>query len=120
MSVTLTHADVKDEQGQSPLDLALEEMYDNDCIDVALYLINRGCGDDENKNKLLRRSCLCSRLDVVKELVEEHNCDPKGECCVYTHVHMPGMYVIFMWCMVNKDCTVLLYRKFFPLNASYS
>ena len=74
---------MKDGRGQSPLDLALKEMYDDYCIDVALYLINRGCGDDEDKNKLLCGSCQFGRLDVVKELVEEHNCDSKGECCVY-------------------------------------
>ena len=83
MSVTLTHADVKDSLGESPLDLALEDMDDDGCIDLALYLIKHGCGDDEGKNKLLCRSCRCGRLDVVKELVEEHNCDPKGECSVY-------------------------------------
>ena len=84
MSVTLTHADVKDGHGRSPLDLVLENvnMFDG-CNDVALYLINHGCGDDEDKNKLLCGSCQLGRLDVVKELVEEHNCDPKGECCVY-------------------------------------
>ena len=82
MSVTLTHADVKDGRGRSPLDLALENIYE-DCFDVALYLIKHGCGDDEDKNKLLCGSCQFDRLDVVKELVEEHNCDPKGECCVY-------------------------------------
>ena len=83
MSVTLTHADVKDDQGRSPLDIALEYMDYHGLIDVALYLISRGCGDDEDKNKLLCGSCRWDRLDVVKELVEEHNCDPKGECCVY-------------------------------------
>ena len=83
MSVTLTHADVKNGLGESPLDLALEDIYDDGCIDLALYLINHGCCDDEGKNKLLCESCQWDRLDVVKELVEEHNCDPKSECCVY-------------------------------------
>ena len=83
MSVTLTHADVKDGHGRSPLDIALEYLYDDDdCIDVALYLINHGCGDDEGKNKLLCRSCRWGRLDVVKELVEEHSCYPTSEFCV--------------------------------------
>ena len=82
MSVTLTHADVKDGHGRAPLDIALENLYDDGCIDLALYLINHGCGDDEDKNKLLCGSCRWGRLDVVKELVEEHNCDPTSECCV--------------------------------------
>ena len=86
MSVTLTRADVKDVYGRSPLDLALENLDDNDdddCIDVALYLINHSCGGDEDKNKLLCGSWWWGRLDVVKQLVEEHHCDPKSECCVY-------------------------------------
>ena len=81
MSVTLIHTDVRDDQGQSPLDLALESLY-TDCGDVALYLINRGCGDDKDKDKLLCRACYWDRLDVVKELVEQHDRDPNGECRV--------------------------------------
>ena len=85
--MTLTRADVEDVYGWSPLDLALEYLdHDDDHIDVALCLINHGCGDVENKNKLLCGSCEWGRLDVVKELVEEHNCDPKGECCVHIHL----------------------------------
>ena len=97
---------MKDGLGDSPLDLALEDMddrIDDGFIDVALYLINRGCGDDEDKNKLLCGSCRRGRLDMVKELVEEHNCDPKSECCV----HIFSMCVILRW----WPCTVLLYRK---------
>ena len=84
MSITLTHADVEDGGGQSALDIAFEDVYNDDGrIDVALYLINRGCGNDEDKNKLLCLSCQWGRLDVVKELVDKHNCDPKSECCVH-------------------------------------
>ena len=88
MSVTLIHTDVRDDEGQSLLDLAFEELYEYDdddhCIDVALYLINHGCGDDEEKDKLLCGACCRGKLDVVKELVEKHDRDPKGECCVLT------------------------------------
>ena len=85
MSITLIHTDVRDDQGQSPLDLALEDLYDDeDDIAVALYLINHGCGDDEDKDKLLCGACSWGKLDVVKELVEKHDHDPKGECCVLT------------------------------------
>ena len=79
MSVTLIHTDVRDDKGQSPLDIALERCCDDNCIDVALYLINRGCGDDEDKDKLLCEACGCGKLDVVKELVEKHDRDPNGE-----------------------------------------
>ena len=80
----MSHTDVRNDEGQSPLDLALEEMDDDCCIDVALYLINHGCGDDEDKDKLLCTACRCGKLDVVKELVEEHDRDPNGEFCVLT------------------------------------
>ena len=93
---------MKDGLGRSPLDIALKDLYDDDddgCIDVALYLINRGCGDDENKNKLLCGSCWWGRLDVVKELVDKHNCDPKGECCV----HIFSMCACNIKVVTNKE-----------------
>ncbi len=62
----------------SPLDNVLEEPYDFE-VDVALYLVNHGSGSDENKAKLLCRACYWGKLDVVKELVEQHKVDPKGE-----------------------------------------
>ncbi len=74
--------DVRDDEGQSPLDLALEDLYDNDgCVDVALYLMSRGCAcGDEDKAKLLCAACYCGMLSAVKELVEQHKFDPKSEC----------------------------------------
>ena len=85
MSITLTHTDVRDDKGQSPLDLALENvLYNFHSIDIRLCLINHGCGDDEDKDKLLCGACCSGRLDVVKELVEQHDRDPNGECCVLT------------------------------------
>ncbi len=73
--------DVRDGKGQSPpLDLALVDMYDT-CVDVALYLMSRGCAcGDEDKAKLLCGACLFGKLDMVKELVEQHKVDPKSEC----------------------------------------
>ncbi len=63
-----------------PLDSALEGLYENDeQCDIALYLVNRGCGSDEDKAKLLCEACKHGQLDIVKELVEQHNVDPKGE-----------------------------------------
>ncbi len=64
----------------SPLDTALEELYVGDTrCDVALCLVKHGCGSDEDKAKLLCSACYFAKLDVVKELVEQHNVDPKGE-----------------------------------------
>ena len=52
------------------------------CVDVALYLINHGCTcSDEDKAELLcERMCLWGKVDVVKELVEQHKVDPNSEC----------------------------------------
>ena len=84
MSVTLKCTDVRDDKGRSPLDQLLEYLHTDHCIDVALYLINHGCGDDKDKDKLLCQACMTDNLNVVKELVEKHDRDPKGECCVLT------------------------------------
>ena len=67
--------DLRDDKGRSPLDLALV-LYRS--VDVALYLINHGCGDDQDKAKLLCEACGQNRLDIVKELVEDHGLDPNG------------------------------------------
>ena len=91
MSVTLMHTDVRNDEGQSLLDRALDGLFGvAGSMDIALYLINCGCGDDEDKDKLLcgacsRPSSTCyGRLDVVKELVEKHHRDPKGGYMVCT------------------------------------
>ena len=79
---TLT-AGVRDDNGESPLDVALDEgSVDNG--DVGLYLIkHHGCGDEQDKAKLLCKACKWGNLDVVKELVEQHNVDPNGECMLH-------------------------------------
>ncbi len=72
---------MRDDKGQSPLDIALEDLYDEYSIDIALYLMSRGCAcGDEDKAKLLCGVCWSGRLDMVKELVEHHKVDPKSEC----------------------------------------
>lgn len=72
------HTVVKDIDEQSPLDIALEDLYDAVYIDLAIYLINLGCGNEKDKEKLLCGACWHGKLDAVKELVEGHGCDPKG------------------------------------------
>ena len=66
--------------------MALDVISDDDG-DVGLYLIkHHGCGDEQDKARLLCIACLCGNLDVVKELVEQHNVDPNGEyitCCLF-------------------------------------
>ncbi len=71
---------MRDDEGQSPLDKALDSLYDDGCVDVALYLMSRGCGFDEDQAKLLCEACLYGKLGAVKELVEQHKVDPKSEC----------------------------------------
>ena len=70
---------MRDSQGQSPLDIALEGRYD-DCVDVALYLMSRGCVcGDEDKTRLLGAACYPGKLGVVKELVEQYKVDPNSK-----------------------------------------
>ncbi len=75
---------MRDYKGQSPLEIAenLECLHGDGCVDVAVYLMSRGCGGDdhEDKTKLLCRACQRGKLDAVKELVEQHKVDPKSEC----------------------------------------
>ena len=64
------------------LEQALEDLYLNGVselirlVKIGYYLINRGCGNDQGKANLLGGACYCGNLDMVKELVEIHNCDP--------------------------------------------
>ena len=52
--------------------------WSEDNRDVVLYLIKQV--DEQDKAKLLCEACVCGNLDTVKELVEQHNVDPNGEC----------------------------------------
>ena len=73
---------MRDDEGRSPLDITLEDLYDVSsvgCMGVALYLMSRGCGSDEDKSKLLCAACYHGNLSVVKDLVELHKVDPKSE-----------------------------------------
>ena len=63
--------------------MALDRDYSQHCCNVALYLINKGFGNEQDKARLLCNGCLSGNLDVVKELVEQHGVDPNGE-----HSHM--------------------------------
>ena len=78
-------AGVRDDNGRLPLELALDEE-SKDGGDVGLYLMkHHGCVDEQDKAKLLCKACQRGNLNVVKELVEQHNVDPNGEyitCCL--------------------------------------
>ena len=73
-------ADVRDNEGQSPLDRALKEVYDHeDWVYVSLLLIKKGFSGDTEKVRLLFGASHHGKLDVVQELVEQHKVNP-SEC----------------------------------------
>ena len=78
-------AGIRDDNGRSPLDVVLDEG-SRDNGDIGLDLIkHHGCGNEQDKAMLLCKACQRGNLDVVKELVEQHNVDPSGEyitCCL--------------------------------------
>ena len=81
-------AGVQGDERQSLLDMTLENIggfFTDDVLNTALYLVTHGYGGDEDKVKVLHKACYWGKLDVVKELVEQHKVDPNGECC-YTVV----------------------------------
>ena len=87
-------AGVRDDNGRSPLDLALDEG-SKDNGDVGLYLIeHHDCGDEQDKAKLLCKACIWGNLDVLKELVEQHNVDPNGEYNIVLHVICFDLYYV--------------------------
>ena len=72
---------MRDDKGYSPLDYALKNIiFNEDCMDVALYLMSRGCAcGDEDKAGLLCEACRCGMLGAVKELVEQYKVDPNSK-----------------------------------------
>ena len=74
---------MKDGEGNSPLDVAMTKNSGRNAFDIALYLFNHGCSSSKDKGKLLILSCERGELKVVKELVEHHNVNPKGEGSTY-------------------------------------
>ena len=78
MNISHTHpiyVDIKDNKGKSPLDVALE----NYQLDTAIYLMNHGCDSNEDKVKILCGACQFVKLKMMKELIETHNTNPKGD-----------------------------------------
>ena len=73
--------DVRDEQGESPLEKVVKGLHDNEgCLEVAHYLLSCGCdSDEETLTELLFKACRRGKLDIVRELVEHHKLDPNSE-----------------------------------------
>ena len=74
---------MKEEWRRSPLDVAVR----GNSLEIALYLFNHGCRGDEDKNKILMLACEKREMKVVKELVEQHNVNPKGESSAWLCMH---------------------------------
>ena len=66
---------MKDDKGESPLDLALK----SDNVEAAHYLISRSGGSSRECAKLLCMACERGEFNIVKELVEKYKVDPKCE-----------------------------------------
>ena len=47
-------------------------------VDIPLYLISHGCGNDKFRGKAFIEACESGKLKVAVELVEQHKVDPKG------------------------------------------
>ncbi|XP_064382604.1 uncharacterized protein LOC135331395 isoform X2 [Halichondria panicea] len=103
---------LRDKNGQSPLDLAMDHMHDYDgCMDVALYLKSRGCGGDEDKPRFLCAACRRGRLGVVKELVEQDKVDPRSvrDSWNWTPLHNPcyrGRKDIVQYLVEKANCDI--------------
>ena len=77
---------MKDNEGNSPLDVAVRK----NKVNVALYLINCGCGSEKDKDKVLSQACQSGKLKGVKELVEQYNVNPKGKISlqIFQRIHV--------------------------------
>ena len=91
------HADVKDNEGKSPLDVAVT--YSE--LNTAVYLMKNGCDSHEDKVKIGYGACRIGRLGVIKELVEQHNINLKGD---------------ILW---NSELSIVCYYRLLVLSKLY-
>ena len=76
----LSYTGVRDNRGRTVLNITMENLHSKASLDVALYLLNQGCGsNDIIKAKLLFAACQFGRLNMVKELIEKYEVDPNGK-----------------------------------------
>lgn len=69
------HTEMTDSNGYSPLAIAIE----NGMIEVERYLRDNGCTVDGDNQWLLFAACKHGRQELIKELVEVHDCDPSSK-----------------------------------------
>ena len=48
-------------------------------FEIALYLISKGYGDDQEKAKLLLWASYCGNLDIVAQMIEQLKVNPNSE-----------------------------------------
>ena len=73
-------------EGSKPLDTVLTSIYLDvrkptvqSLFEIALYLISKGYGDDQEKAKVLIWACYCGKLDIVTQLIEQLKVNPNSE-----------------------------------------
>ena len=103
--------DKLDNEEKSPLDIILDpgNLYEGtDYItDVAIHILNRGGGTDEQKVKLLLGACFRGKMDLTKELVEHYNIDPKSALegiHILQCIHCINDKLLFVACVASCSC----------------
>ena len=96
---------MRDDDDQSPLDRAFHGMYKDGRFDLVVYLISNGCGDDTKRAIVLAQACHQGRLDVVKELVEQYEVDPKGEFVCFS-IQCVIIFLLSSHCLRCEVCQV--------------
>ena len=88
---SFTQSDLKDNEGETPLDkvMAKYPFEDESLINLAYSLVKRGCGCEKDKGNLLCAGCYWYELDMVKDLVEQHKVDPRGEVTILYRKNFP-------------------------------
>ena len=112
-----SYTDVKDKDGKSPLQVAIDYV----SIETAVYLLDRGCSFDseEQQAQLLVTACgvkeVEGRLEVVKRLVEHYHCDVNGEtvCGGVINIHIATWVYVrgchgnsFKVCSCVSSCSI--------------
>ena len=70
---------MKDTMGLTSLVRALDNQYDSESyVGVAHYLVKHGYSSSKERDMLLLGACRWGKLDLVKEIIEQHKVDPKG------------------------------------------
>ena len=87
---------MKDDKGESPFALSLK----SDNVEAAHYLLSHGGANNRDHAKLLCLACKCGELNIVKELVEKYEVDPKCKYyCAYFLIIIITSHLQFINCI---------------------